>query len=163
MHEASAFSARFSWSGVRACGRTSPAFTIHDAPKETESLRFMMNDKDAPNFRHGGSTVPYNGSGRVPAFTAVGSELLFEVFSQRYERGSTLVTSNLPFDEWTSIFGSERLTGALLDRLTHHVHILEMNGQSYRLATSKKAQPRSAQGQSQNPKTQSEGDPATEI
>ena len=58
-------------------------------------------------------------------FTAVGSELLFEVFSQRYERGATLVTSNLPFDEWTSIFGSERLTGALLDRLTHHVHILE--------------------------------------
>jgi len=44
--------------------------------------------------------------GYVP-FTAVGSELLFEVFSQRYERGSTLVTSNLPFDEWTSIFGSE--------------------------------------------------------
>jgi hypothetical protein len=54
-----------------------------------------------------------------------------------------LVTSNLPFDEWTSIFGSERLTGALLDRLTHHVHILEMNGKSYRLATSKKAQRRS--------------------
>jgi hypothetical protein len=72
--------------------------------------------------------------------------MLFEVFSQRYERGSTLVTSNLPFDEWTSIFGSERLTGALLDRLTHHVHILEMNGQSYRLATSKKAQPRLGSG-----------------
>ena len=75
--------------------------------------------------------------GYVP-FTAVGSELLFEVFSQRYERGSTLVTSNLPFDEWTSVFGSERLTGALLDRLTHHVHILEMNGDSYRLASSQK-------------------------
>lgn len=75
--------------------------------------------------------------GYVP-FTAVGSELLFEVFSQRYERSSTLVTSNLPFDEWTTVFGSERLTGALLDRLTHHVHILEMNGESFRLATSKK-------------------------
>jgi len=58
---------------------------------------------------------------------------LFEVFSQRYERGSTAVTSNLPFDEWTSVFGSERLTGVLLDRLTHHVHILEMNGDRYRL------------------------------
>ena len=69
MHEASAFSARFSWSGIKACGRTSPAFTIDDAPKETESLRFMMNDKDAPNFRHGGSTIPYNGSGRVPEGT----------------------------------------------------------------------------------------------
>ena len=48
-----------------------------------------------------------------------GAELLFEVFSQRYERGSSLFTSNLPFDEWTSVFGSERLTGAPLDRLTH--------------------------------------------
>ena len=53
------------------------------------------------------------------------AELLFEIFSQRYEQASTLVTSNLPFNEWTEIFGSERLTGALLDRLTHHVHILE--------------------------------------
>ena len=76
--------------------------------------------------------------GYVP-FTAVGAELLFEVFSRRYEQGSTLVTSNLPFDEWTSVFGSERLTGALLDRLTHHVHILELNGDSYRLASSRKA------------------------
>jgi DNA replication protein DnaC len=65
-----------------------------------------------------------------------GAELLFEVFSQRYERGSTLVTSNLPFEEWTSVFGAERLTGALLDRLTHHVHILSLNGESYRLAQS---------------------------
>src|SRR5215213_1698821 len=64
----------------------------------------------------------------------------FEVFSQRYERGSTLVTSNLPFDEWTSVFACERLTGALLDRLTHHVHILEMNGESYRLKQSKQRQ-----------------------
>ena len=100
--------------------------------------------------------------GYVP-FTAVGSELLFEVFSQRYERGATLVTSNLPFDKWTSIFGSERLTGALLDRLTHHVHILEMNGESYRLATSKKAQRRPAQGQGQNTKTQNEGDLTTKT
>ncbi len=68
-----------------------------------------------------------------------GAELLFEIFSQRYEQASTLVTSNLPFNEWTEIFGSERLTGALLDRLTHHVHILELNGDSYRLAHSKHA------------------------
>src|SRR6516164_7590894 len=73
--------------------------------------------------------------GYVPLSTT-GAELLFEVFSQRYERGSTIVTSNLPFDEWTGVFGSERLTGALLDRLTHHVHILEMNGDSYRLKQS---------------------------
>ncbi|MEQ1717176.1 MAG: IS21-like element helper ATPase IstB [Hyphomicrobium sp.] len=74
--------------------------------------------------------------GYVP-LTLTGGELLFEVFSQRYERGSTIVTSNLPFEDWTSVFGSERLTGALLDRLTHHVHILEMNGDSYRLKQSK--------------------------
>ena len=51
----------------------------------------------------------------------------------RYERAAVLITSNLPFDEWTETFGSERLTGALHDRLTHHVHILEMNGESFRL------------------------------
>ena len=53
--------------------------------------------------------------------------------------GSVLVTTNLPFDEWTNVFGSERLTGALLDRLTHHVHILEMNGDSYRLKHSRQS------------------------
>ena len=75
--------------------------------------------------------------GYVP-LSQTGAELLFEMVSQRYERGSTIVTSNLPFDEWTSVFGSERLTGALLDRLAHHVHILEMNGDSYRLNQSKR-------------------------
>jgi DNA replication protein DnaC len=77
--------------------------------------------------------------GYVP-LSQIGAELLFEVFSQRYERGSTIVTSNLPFEEWPSVFRSERLTGALLDRLTHHVHILEMNGESYRLKQSKARQ-----------------------
>jgi IstB-like ATP binding protein/ParB-like nuclease domain len=81
--------------------------------------------------------------GYVP-LSQTGAELLFEVFSQRYERGSTIVTSNLPFDEWTSVFGSERLTGALLDRLTHHVHILEMNGDSYRLNHSKRSSRRAS-------------------
>ena len=74
--------------------------------------------------------------GFVP-LSKTGAELLFELISQRYERGATIITSNLPFDEWTSIFGDERLTGALLDRLTHHVQILEMNGPSYRLAQSR--------------------------
>jgi DNA replication protein DnaC len=68
-----------------------------------------------------------------------GAELLFEVFSQRYERGSTIATSNLPFDEWTGTFGFEGFTGALLDRLTHHVHIPEMNGESYRLRRSRQS------------------------
>ena len=75
--------------------------------------------------------------GFVP-LSKTGAELLFETFSQRYERSSTLVTSNLPFQEWTEILGSERLTGALLYRLTHHVHILEMNGDSFRLKQSRR-------------------------
>jgi DNA replication protein DnaC len=68
--------------------------------------------------------------------SSTSAELLFETFSQRYERGSTIVTSNLPFEDWTSVLGSERLTGALLDLLTHHVSILAMNGDSYRLKQS---------------------------
>ena len=74
--------------------------------------------------------------GFVP-FSKSGAELLFDIFSGRYELGSVMLTSNLPFSDWTQIFGCERLTGALLDRLTHHAHILEMNGQSYRLAHAK--------------------------
>ena len=76
--------------------------------------------------------------GFVP-LSKTGAELLFEIISQRYERGSIIITSNLPFDEWTEVFGSERLTGAILDRLTHHVNILEMNGESFRLRESRKA------------------------
>jgi DNA replication protein DnaC len=75
--------------------------------------------------------------GYVP-FTKTGAELLFEVISRAYERLSVIVTTNLPFESWTEIFGSERMTGALLDRLTHRVHILEANGPSYRLRESKR-------------------------
>ena len=62
--------------------------------------------------------------GFVP-LSKTGAELLFELISQRYERGATIITSNLPFNEWTGTFGEERLTDALLDRLIHHVHILQ--------------------------------------
>src|SRR5262249_22674143 len=65
-------------------------------------------------------------------------ELLFRVFADRYERGSILVTSNLPFSEWGQIFQGERMTAALLDRLTHHCAIFEMNGESYRFRESMK-------------------------
>ncbi len=74
--------------------------------------------------------------GYVP-FTKVGAELLFEVISRAYERSSLIVTTNLPFENWAEVMGNERLTGALLDRLTHRVHILEANGQSYRLREAK--------------------------
>ena len=70
--------------------------------------------------------------GYVP-FSKARAELLFEVVSHAYEYQSLIVTSNLPFDQWTTILGCERLTGALLDRLTHRCHIVEANGESYRL------------------------------
>jgi phosphatidylethanolamine-binding protein (PEBP) family uncharacterized protein len=62
---AQAFSASFSWSGIGACGGTSPPFTIRDAPNGTAKLAFEMRDLDAPGFRHGGSTIPYDGRGQV--------------------------------------------------------------------------------------------------
>jgi DNA replication protein DnaC len=67
-----------------------------------------------------------------------GVELLFRVFGDRYERASVLITSNLPFGEWNQIFQGERMTAALLDRLTHRCHIFEMNGESYRFRESMK-------------------------
>jgi len=98
--------------------------------------------------------------GYVP-LSAAGAELLFETFSQRYERGSTLVTSNLPFEDWTSVLGSERLTGALLDRLTHHVSILSMNGDSYRLKSSRVRRGRAGDRAEQNQATTNRHDPET--
>ena len=74
----------------------------------------------------------------------------FEVFSQRYERGSTLVTSNLPYAERTEVLGLERLTGALLNRLTHFVHVLETNGDCCRLKISRQ---RRAAAQGKRPVT----------
>ncbi len=75
--------------------------------------------------------------GYVP-FTKAGSELLFEVVGRAYERQSIIVTTNLPFENWTEVCGSQRLTGAMLDRLTHRVHIVEANGESYRLQDSQR-------------------------
>jgi DNA replication protein DnaC len=75
--------------------------------------------------------------GYVP-FSKDGSELLFEVVSRAYERLSLIVTTNLPFEQSTEVMGSERLTGALLDRVTHRVHIIEANGESYRLKDARK-------------------------
>ena len=127
--------------GLAACQKgqsvafTTAAALVHDLMEARDERRLRMLQKHLASVK----LLILDELGYVP-FTAVGGELLFEVLSQRYERGSTLITSNLPFDEWTSVFGSERLTGALLDRLTHHVHILEMNGESFRLASSRKSQ-----------------------
>ncbi|MCX5683792.1 MAG: IS21-like element helper ATPase IstB [Planctomycetota bacterium] len=75
--------------------------------------------------------------GYVPA-SKIGAELLFDVIGMAYERTSILVTTNLPFEQWTEVLGSERLTGAVLDRLTHRCHIIEMTGESYRLKDAKR-------------------------
>ena len=72
------------------------------------------------------------------SFNRTGAELLFQVFADRYERASLLITSNLPFSEWQQVFQGERMTAALLDRLTHHCEIFEMNGESYRFRESMK-------------------------
>jgi DNA replication protein DnaC len=99
-----------------------------EARDEKRLLRLQQTDGD---YR----AADHSRAGLRP-LSKTGADLLFELISQRYERGATIITSNLPFDEWNAIFGDERLTGALLDRLTRHVHILEMNG-SYRLAQSR--------------------------
>jgi DNA replication protein DnaC len=125
--------------GLAACQRglpvgfTTAAALTHELIEARDEKRLLRLQKQLLNYR----LLIIDELGFVP-LSKTGAELLFEVFSQRYERGSTLVTSNLPFDEWTEVFGSERLTGALLDRLTHHVHILEMNGESFRLTQSKR-------------------------
>jgi DNA replication protein DnaC len=124
--------------GLAACQRghrvrfTTAAALVHELMEARDEKRLLRFQKQMASYE----LLIVDELGFVP-LSKTGAELLFEVFSQRYERSSTLVTSNLPFQEWTEVLGSERLTGALLDRLTHHVHILEMNGQSYRLQQSK--------------------------
>jgi len=81
--------------------------------------------------------------GYIPA-SKLGAELLFDVISTAYERTSLIVTTNLPFENWTEVLGSERLTGAMLDRLTHRCHILEASGESYRLQDARRRQIRQA-------------------
>ena len=123
--------------GLAACqkgltvGFTTASALVNELMEARDEMRLLNLQKRLARLK----LLIIDELGFVP-LSRTGAELLFEVFSQRYERGSTLVTTNLPFDEWTEMFGSERLTGALLDRLTHHVHIIEMNGDSYRLRQS---------------------------
>ena len=131
--------------GLAACQRgmsvgfTTAAALVHELMEARDERRLLNLQRQLSRL----NLLIIDEMGFVP-LSRTGAELLFEVFSQRYERGSILVTTNLPFDEWTEVFGSERLTGALLDRLTHHVHILEMNGDSYRLRRSRENAPSQA-------------------
>ena len=127
--------------GLSACqkglsvGFVTAAALVHELMEARDERRLLRLQKQMVGYK----LLIIDELGFVP-LSKTGAELLFELISQRYERGATLITSNLPFDEWTETFGSERLTGALLDRLTHHVNILEMNGESYRLGQSKARQ-----------------------
>ena len=128
--------------GLAACqkgrkvGFTTAAILVHELMEAVDDRRLQRLQKSLATH----DLLIIDELGFVP-LSKTGAELLFEVISQRYERGSIIITSNLPFDEWTEVFGSERLTGAILDRLTHHVHILEMNGGSFRLRQSRKRNP----------------------
>ncbi|SHJ88596.1 IS21-like element helper ATPase IstB [Desulfofundulus thermosubterraneus] len=77
--------------------------------------------------------------GYVP-FDQLSAQLLFQVLAARYERGSIIITTNLEFGQWAELFGDERLTAALIDRLTHRAHILVLNGESYRFRESLRRQ-----------------------
>ena len=131
--------------GISVC-LTTVAALVHELMEAREERRLLSLQRQLSRL----NLLIIDELGFVP-LSRTGAELLFEVFSQRYERGSIMVTTNLPFDEWTEVFGSERLTGALLDRLTHHVHILEMNGESYRLKHSRDNSPGQAPDDLDNP------------
>jgi chromosomal replication initiation ATPase DnaA len=138
--------------GLAACQKgyrvrfTTAALLVHELMEARDEKRLLRFQKHLASFE----LLIVDELGFVP-LSKTGAEMLFEIFSQRYERSATMVTSNLPFNEWTEILGSERLTGALLDRLTHHVHILEMYGESYRLKESKQTKTGKARAQPAGP------------
>ena len=148
--------------GLAACQKgltvtfTTAAALVHQLMEARDERRLLKQQRDLQAVQ----LLIVDELGYVP-LSPTGAELLFEVFSQRYERGSTIVTSNLPFEDWTSVLGSERLTGALLDRLTHHVHILTMNGDSYRLKQSAGRRRAAAARAEQNQATAETVDPDT--
>lgn len=148
--------------GLAACQKgltvtfTTAAALVHHLMEARDERRLLKQQRDLQAVQ----LLIVDELGYVP-LSPTGAELLFEVFSQRYERGSTIVTSNLPFEDWTSVLRSERLTGALLDRLTHHVHILTMNGDSYRLKQSAGQRRAAAARAEQNQATTETVDPDT--
>jgi len=99
--------------------------------------------------------------GYVPT-SQVGAELLFDVISTAYEHTSVVLTTNLPFERWTEVLGNERLVAATLDRLTHHCHVLEASGESYRLKEARRTrqaqtQPKQETTRRKKPTTETQG------
>ena len=124
--------------GLTACQKGMPvrfftaAALVHELMEARDEKRLLRLQRQLAKVK----LLIIDEPGFVP-LSKTGAELLFKLISQRYKQGSTLITCNLPFEEWTETFGTERLTGALPDRLTHHVNILEMNRESYRLNQSR--------------------------
>ena len=90
-----------------------------------------------------------------------GGNLLFQVISSRYERCSTIITTNLEFKDWTSVFGTQQLTNALLDRLVHRCQIVPMNGESYRFKESVRRKKKASAAETAIPETRSKANATT--
>lgn len=123
--------------GVAACRKglsvrfITAASLVHELLEASDERRLLRLQKRLASYK----LLIIDELAYAPLST-VGADLLFDVVSQRYERGSTVITSSLPFEEWINVFGTAQLTGAVLDRLIHHAHILQMQGESYRLKQS---------------------------
>jgi DNA replication protein DnaC len=128
--------------GVEAARRRIPV-VFHKAAELVRDLMEARDERTLGRLHRRFQKVPLlivDELGFVP-FKRDGGELLFNLLADRYERRSTVVTTNLAFSEWVQVFGDEKLTTALLDRLAHHAHILTTQGKSFRARRSKEKAP----------------------